>query len=180
MLECDINTMYLELSNCQDISRVFGMARPELVACERLWMGVLGYPVPPLCRGGLTFPAGHGSRSARRAVLRPGFGNIAGIVGLLAGRPRRRVHSIPRNWFWPGRQNLYQIISGVTPLGQENLIQRWCNSPCLGIRNSVSSGLPLVTCGRAVHKAVHKAVENRCVMRITSHTLWTACGQRKI
>jgi hypothetical protein len=35
--------------------------------------------------------------------------------------------------------------------------------------------LRLVTCGRAVRNAV----ENRYLMRITSHFLWIACGQRK-
>jgi hypothetical protein len=69
-----------------------------------------------------------------------------------------------------------QIISGIThreggkmEFGSTGISPH--ELPC----DSVFSALRLVTCGQAVHKAVEK----RCLMRVTSHILWIACGQAK-
>ena len=45
----------------------------------------------------------------------------------------------------------------------------------LGDHPLVFSGLRRVTCG----VAVHKAVDNRCDMRITGGILWTRCGHER-
>jgi len=78
----------------------------------------------------------------------------------LGGGPRIRGHSSPQGT---------QGIRGLTEVvGKDGVIT-------LGDHALVFSELRRVTCG----VAVHKAVDNRCDVRITRGILWRTCGQER-